>query len=89
MKARRRAPYVKINDENNSPPVGGFKRLFGLGLQRVCAKRLEEVTGELAALLAKDDDFKRTHIIFDILDMKKTREKPTGIFPHRGVNYWW
>ena len=69
--------------------MGGFKRLFGLGLQRVCAKRLEEVTGELAALLAKDDDFKRTHIIFDILDMKKTREKSTGIFPHRGVNYWW
>ena len=85
-----RVDYVNMNDWNErSQEVGDFKRFFGVGLQKVSASQLTEVTRQLEELLANSSDFSRTYIFFQFLGMEKARESSTGIYPHRGVDYWW
>ena len=90
LRVAQRVPYAQMNDRNEPfQQPGGFKRIFGVGLNKVSAPALTELTQQVAAFVNSGPDFFRTAVLFEMLGVEKLKASTVGIYPHRDVKYWW
>ena len=85
-----RVSYAEMNNRYDLfQEPGGFKRLFGVGLEKISSQSLTELTQQLAEFLTKGPDVSKTRVVFPMLGVEKLRGSSVGIYPHRSVNHWW
>jgi hypothetical protein len=67
--------------------LGGFKGIFGVGLEKISGWALAELTAQVAEFLTNGPMVRKTCVLFE-LHMEKARENSVGVYPHRSLNYW-
>ena len=90
LRMAQRVPYAEMNNRNDGfQEPGGFKRPFGIGLDKISAPALTELTQHVAEFVTRGPDFHRTCVVFQMLGVEKLRESSVGVYPHRSLKYWW
>ena len=63
-----RVSYAEMNNWNDVfQEPGGFKRLFGVGLEKISSQSLTELTKQIAGFLTKGPDVSKTRVLFTML----------------------
>ncbi|KAH8151416.1 uncharacterized protein LAJ45_04621 [Morchella importuna] len=87
-----RIPYNLINAlQVPSQKHGGFKSLFGVGVQRLSVPGMRKIWDRYTQFVSTNPDAYQSAVLVELFSVEKVREvgrKDDTAFPHRDVNIW-